>query len=250
MKRSAFAPSPLPAELPARVPHPGPVLLGFVLLSLALALAGPPAQLLPAGVALAALLLLPRPRVDALRVLLGFLPLLVLLPLLRALDWRGFGDGPWPWRLAAAGWSQGLQLALRLALWILISALTLTRLHPAALLARLPASPRLARLWLAPLLALSWLSLTLREAWLLERAWRARGGRRGWRAAHWPSLLLPLFRNLLARGDALADSLTLRRFPDRWAGRARPRPRPVEFLPALLAAAALLGLLWMQRGSA
>jgi len=249
-RRQVFPPSPLATALPAGSAHPLPVLAAFLLLSLGVGLAWTPGQLAPAIAGALLLLLLPAPGGAAWRALARFAPLLALVPLLHALDWRGFSAGPLPWRFEAAGLRQGLLVALRLGLWILISMRTLERLHPAALLARLPASPRLARLWLAPLLALGWLELAYREAFLLERAWRARGGAggRGPAAAQWPALLLPLFRNLLARGDALADSLTLRRFPARWAGAPRPAPAPSELLPLLAAAAAFAAVLWLRRG--
>lgn len=247
-RRPVFPPSPLPALQPARVPHPAPVLAAFLSASLAVGLAwsGPALAAAAAGALL--LVLLPRPGLLAWRGLARFAPLVLLVVLLQGLDWQGFAAWPALWQLERAGFGRGLQAALRLALWILISARTLERLHPAALLARLPASPRAARLALAPLLAVGWLELALGEAFLLERAWRARGG--GGRLAHWPSLLLPLFRNLLARGDALADSLALRRFPARWAGAPRPLPGPGELLPALAGGAALIAVLLLRRGAA
>ncbi len=248
-RRRVFPPSPLPTLLPIGSAHPLPVLGAFLLLSLGVGLAWTPRQLLPAIAGVLLLLLLPAPGGAAWRALARFAPLLVLVPLLHGLAWRGFAAGPLPWRFDVGGLERGLLAALRLGLWILVSMRTLERLHPAALLARLPASPRLARLWLAPLLALSWLELAYREAFLLERAWRARGGGggRGPVAAQWPALLLPLFRNLLARGDALADSLTLRRFPERWAGSPRPAPAPGELLPLLAAAAAFAAVLWLRQ---
>lgn len=249
-RRGVFPPSPLPALPPQVNAHPLPVLGAFVLLSLAIGLAWTPAQLAAAIAGVLLVLLLPAPGGAAWRALARFAPLLALVPLLHGLDWRGFAAGPLPWRVDPQGLERGLLAALRLGLWILISMRTLERLHPAALLARLPASPRLARLWLAPLLAFSWLELAYREAFLIERAWRARGGAggRGPAAAQWPALLLPLFRNLLARGDALADSLTLRRFPARWAGSPRPAPAPAELLPLAAAVAACAGVLWLRRG--
>ncbi len=109
-----------------------------------------------------------------------------------------------PWYFGPDGLRWGLTGAARMGLWILVSARCLESLHPAALLARLPRDRRWARRLLVPLLAFSFLDLMIREAWLLERAWRARGGAGAsgglGRAAHWPSLILPLFRNLLARG--------------------------------------------------
>lgn len=247
-RRPVFPPSPLPALLPARVPHPAPALVAFLASSLAVGLAWSAAALAAAAAGALLLVLVPRPGRLAWRALARFAPLVVLVVLLQALDWRGLSAWPALWQLDRAGLGRGAQAALRLALWILISARTLERLHPAALLARLPASPRGARLALAPLLAVGWLELALGEAFLIERAWRARGG--SGRFAHWPSLLLPLFRNLLARGDALADSLVLRRFPERWAGAPRPRPSPGDLLPVLAGGAALIAVLLLRRGAA
>jgi len=244
--RPVFPPSPLPAAGRAAPAHPGPALAAFLGASLAVGLAWTPGALAAAAAGVLLLLLLPAPSAFAWRALARFAPLLVLVPLLHALDWRGFGAWPALWQLERAGLRSGALAALRLALWILISERTLERLQPAALLARLPVSPRLARLALAPLLAVGWFELALGEAFLLERAWRARGG--GGRLAHWPALLLPLFRNLLARGDALADSLALRRFPERWAGAPRPLPAPRELLPALAGGGALLAVLLLRRG--
>lgn len=253
MKRSAFPPSPLPALLPERTAHPGLALLVFAALSLSVGLSWTPKQLLPALIGALVYLFLPFPAFRSWRAATAFAPLLLLLPLFHVLDWVGFAEGSrLPWRYDATGWSRGLQLTLRLSLWILISARSLERLHPAALLSRLPRNPRLARILLAPLLALSWLELVLREAWLLERGWRSRGGASGgrWRGAHWPSLILPLFRNVLARGDTLAEALTLRRFPERWAGAPRRAPGASDLLPALGALALLLITLWMREGGA
>ncbi len=255
MKRSAFPPSPLPALLPERTAHPGLALSVFVALSLAVGMAWTPRQLLPATAGALIYLFLPSPVFRSWRAPLAFLPLLLLLPLFHVLDWVGPSEGRlMPWRYDATGWSRGLQLTLRLSLWILISARSLERLHPAALLSRLPRNPRLARRLLAPLLALSWLELVLREAWLLERGWRARGGigarGGGLRGAHWPSLILPLFRNVLARGDTLAEALTLRRFPERWAGAPRGAPGAGDLLPFVGAVILLLITIWMREGGA
>jgi energy-coupling factor transporter transmembrane protein EcfT len=251
VKRSAFPPSPLPAELPGRAAHPGWTLLAFALLSLAVGLAWTPRQLLPALLGSLLYLVLPLPAFRAYRAVLAFLPLLLLLPLFHLLDWVGFAaEGVLPWRIEAAGLARGLQLSLRLGLWILISARSIERLHPAALLARLPRRPRLARMMLAPLLALSWLELILREAWLLERAWRARGGVRRLSGAHWPSLLLPLFRNVMARADILAEALEIRRFPERWAGAPSRERGAADLLPPLGALIVLLVTLWIRGGGA
>ena len=101
---------------------------------------------------------------------------------------------------------------------------------------------------LVPMLAVSFLGLMTREAFLLERGWQARGGagRKGrwYLGAHWPSLILPLFRNLMARGDTLAEALELRSFPNRWAGRPAPRVRAGDLIPTLLT---LLLLIYMMR---
>lgn len=254
MRRAAFPPSPLPASLPELTAHPGLTLAVFALLSLSVGMAWTLRQLLPAVAGCLLWLLWPGPRFSAWPSLRPFLPLLLLVPLFHIMDWVGFAlADPLPWRYAPEGWGRGLQLALRLGLWILISARSLERLHPAALLARLPRQPRLARRLLAPLLALSWLELSLREAWLLERAWRSRGGAgRGLarRAMHWPSLLLPLFRNLLARGDTLAAALAIRRFPTRWAGAPRQGASLSDLLSALAALALLLLTLWIRRTGA
>ncbi len=253
MKRGAFPPSPLPAELPARASHPGWTLLAFALLSLAVGLAWTPRQLLPALLGSLLYLFMPSPAFRAYRSVLAFLPLLVILPLFHLLDWVGFSaEGLLPWRVDSAGLGRGLWISLRLALWILISARSIERLHPAALLARLPRSPRLARMMLAPLLALSWLELILREAWLLERAWRSRGGLGSRRlpGAHWPSLLLPLFRNVMAQADTLAEALEIRRFPDRWAGAPRQMHGATDLLPPLGALIVLLLTLWFRGGGA
>ncbi len=255
MKRGAFPPSPLPALLPGGAAHPGWALLAFALLSLAVGLAWTPLQLLPALLGTLCYLLRPLPVFRAYRAVLVFLPLLLLLPLIHLLDWVGFAaEGSIPWRIEPAGFGRGLQMSLRLGLWILISARSIERLHPAALLARLPRRPRLARLMLAPMLALSWLELILREAWLLERAWRARGGlsgadgRRRLPGAHWPSLLLPLFRNVMARADTLAEALEIRRFPERWAGAPRLPRTGADLLPPLGALIVLLLTLWIREG--
>jgi hypothetical protein len=91
------------------------------------------------------------------------------------------------------------------------------------------------------------LELALRESWLLERAWRARAGKG--RRPHWPALILPLFRNLLARSETLSESLALRRFPQRWAGNPAPALRPVDLAPALLGTAALLAVIFLGRSA-
>ncbi|MBN2169949.1 MAG: hypothetical protein JW819_01355 [Candidatus Krumholzibacteriota bacterium] len=250
MRRAAFPPLPFPAELPAAGAHPALALITFAAASLVVGLAWSPARLALAAAAITVLLAWPRPSRRPLRALLTFAPLLALIPLFHVLPWRGFaGAGRWPWAYDPAAWPRGLLAAARMGLWILLTARTLDRLHPAACLAALPRRPRLARLALAPLLALSLLELSLREAFLLERAWRARGGagRGRLRAAHWPSLLVPLFRNVLGRADALADSLRLRRFPARWAAPVAAGPGAGDLLPAALAAAALAALL-LPRG--
>jgi len=248
VRRSAFAPSPYPLELPALAAHPGLLLVAFALLSLAIGLAWTPGRLVVAAVGVLALTLWPEPSPRPLRVLAGFVPLLVLVPVFHLLAWRGFGgEARLPWTWDASALSSGFISAARMALWILISARVIGRLHPAAFLARLPARPRLARSAIPMVLALSFLDLLIREAWLLERARRARGLSRGGarRALHWPALLLPLFRNVLARADTLADALVLRRFPERWAGHPLPRASAGDLFSAALALAALLAVLMM-----
>ena len=247
-RRPAFAPNPLGgagAEVPRGGPaHPLPLLLAFAALSLAVGFAWTWPRLLAASAAVLLWLLWPAPSRRPWRGLLFFLPMILLVPLLHGLQWRGFAGGlPWTWESAAL--LRGTQSALRLALWILVSARALERLGGSACMIRLPRNRRLARFFLAPVLALACLELSLREAWLLERAWRARGGLEGrnWRAAHWPSLILPLFRNLLARADGLAESLELRRFPSLWAGEALRLPGLGDILP-LVPVLVLLIWLW------
>jgi energy-coupling factor transporter transmembrane protein EcfT len=224
--------------------------LGFAALSLSLGLVYSPAPLAMVAGAILLYLCWPAPSARPLRQLLLFAPLLALLPLLHALSWRGLeGAWRWPWTLVPGGWIRGLLAAARLALWILLAARILDRLRPADLMARLPRRPALARLLLSGLLAFSWLELIHREAWLLERAWRARlrGGEGPARIAVWPRLMLPLFRNLIARGDQLADSLAMRRFPLRWAGRPQPALDWRDAPPAALALAVLAWSLWRGR---
>ena len=250
MRRAAFPPLPFPAELPAAGAHPGLALVTFAAASLAVGLAWTPPRLALAAALVVLLAVWPRPGRRPLRALLAFAPLLVLIPLFHVLPWRGFaGAWRWPWAYDAGAWPRGLAAAARMGLWLLLTARTLDRLHPAACLASLPRRPRLARMALAPVLALSLLELSLREAFLLERAWRARGGAGQGRlgAAHWPSLLVPLFRGVLGRADTLADSLRLRRFPERWAAPTARAPGAGDLLPAILAAAALAVLL-LPRG--
>ncbi|MCP4546163.1 MAG: hypothetical protein GY835_06830 [bacterium] len=246
MRRSAFAPTPYTAEADASNAHPAFLILTFCAVSLSIGFAWTPDKLLVVTIGVGLFLGWPAPNLRPLKVLLGFLPLLLLVPLMHCLVWRGFGEGL-PWRWEPTRVTLGLTAAARLALWILISARAIGRLHPAACLARLPRNNRFARLMLAPMLALSCLSLMVREAFLLERAWRARGGMRGrnLRAAHWPSLLLPLFRNLLARSESMADSLQVRGFPERWAGSPLAPPRAGDILPSLMS---ILLLIWIRLG--
>ena len=238
MKRSAFPPSPFPGDLRGEPEHPLPPFLAFLLLSAAIGLSADPAALGACALGVLFLVLWPRPSLRPLQGLLAFAPLLLAIPFFHLLDWRGF-QGSWrlPWVLQMNALGRGLLAAGRMGLWILLAARTLDHLHPAALMARLPSRSRWARRCLAPVLALSWLDLMIREAWLLERAWRARGG--SWRWAALPALLVPLFRNLLARSETLAESLSLRRFPERWAASPAIRLSWRE-APALAVCAAVL----------
>ena len=247
-RRAAFAPSPLPPLPAGGAANPAPPLISFAALSISVGLAWTTGRLAACALAVGFYLIWPSPSARPLRILLRFLPLLLLVPLLSLFAWRGFdGQLRSPWLFLPDALPRGLAGAARMGLWILVSARCLESLHPAALLARLPRSARWARRLLVPLLAFSFLDLMIREAWLLERAWRARGGAGrvggGRLAAHWPSLILPLFRNLLARADTLAEALELRRFPDRWAGAPARGILRRDLYPAIFAALVCLAFL-------
>jgi energy-coupling factor transporter transmembrane protein EcfT len=247
MNRPVFPPSPFSLQGAEVTVHPVVLITGFAALSLAIGFAWTPDRLPPVAAGVAIWLLLPRPAWRPLLVSLRFLPLLLLVPLLHCVIWQGWqGGSPLGWD--SSRWTTGLMASVKIAMWILVSARALDRLHPADLLARLPRHPRLARVMLVPMLAVSFLGLMTREAFLLERSWQARGGagRKGrwYLGAHWPSLILPLFRNLMARGDTLAEALELRSFPNRWAGRPAPRVRVGDLIPTLLT---LLLLIYMMR---
>jgi energy-coupling factor transporter transmembrane protein EcfT len=246
MKRSPFPATPFPRIIGA-LEHPLPLMAAFLLLALAVGISWTWDRLTLSAIGVLFFLLLPRPSARPFLLLARFTPLLILVMLIHAFPWRGF-EGGIPWRYDAGGWLRGLLALSRFAFWILLSARALESLHPAALMSRLPSNPRLARWALVPVMAFSFLDFFLREAFLLEKAWRARGGASGRssKRAHWPALLLPLFRGMLARGETLAEALAVRRFPERWAGGAKLPWRGAS-LARLAAAAIVLILVWSRR---
>ncbi len=243
MKRSPFPRTPFLND-PGGAEHPLPLMAAFLLLALAVGLSWTWLRLAASGAGVLIFLFLPRPSSRPWTLILRFSPLLIIVMLIHVFPWRGFGEGL-PWTHDSTGWTRGLLALSRFALWILLSARVLEGLHPAALMARLPKNPHLARWALVPVMAFGFLDFFLREAFLLEKAWRARGGVSGLRKSHWPSLLLPLFRGMLARGDTLAESLALRRFPERWAGGAK-LPWRVSSLARFGIAALVLVLVWTE----
>ncbi len=246
MKRSPFPATPFPRIVGA-LEHPLPLMCAFLLLAVAVGISWTWDRLALSAMGVLFFLLLPRPSARPFLLLARFTPLLILVMLIHAFPWRGF-EGGIPWRYDAGGWLRGLLALSRFAFWILLSARALEGLHPAALMSRLPANPRLARWALVPVMAFSFLDFFLREAFLLEKAWRARGGASGRSSnrAHWPALLLPLFRGMLARGETLAEALAVRRFPERWAGGAKLPWRGAS-LARLAAAAIVLILVWTSK---
>jgi len=227
--------------------HPFPLMLAFFLLAIAVGISWTWDRLALSAIGVLFFLILPRPNAGPFFLLARFTPLLILVMLIHAFPWRGF-EGGFPWRYDAGGWLRGLLALSRFAFWILLSARALEGLHPAALMSRLPTNPRFARWALVPVMAFSFLDFFLREAFLLEKAWRARGGAFGRRSkrAHWPALLLPLFRSMLARGETLAEALAVRRFPARWAGGAKLPWRALS-ITRLAGAVLFLVLVWTRK---
>ncbi len=242
MKRSPFPGTPFPSA-PALMEHPLPILAAFLLLALAVGLSWTWDRLALSATGVLLFLLLPRPSTRPWLLLARFAPLLALVMLIHIFSWRGFGEGA-PWRYDAGGWLRGLLALSRFAFWILLSARVLESLHPAALMSRLPRNPKLARWALVPVMAISFLDFFLREAFLLEKAWRARGGDT-LRKAHWPALLLPLFRGMFARGETLAEALAVRGFPEGWAG-GEKLPWRAASLIRFAGAALVLALVWAR----
>jgi hypothetical protein len=243
VKRSPFPWTPFHGN-PGRVENPLPLMVAFLFLALAVGLSWTWMRLAASSAGVLVFLILPRPSLRALGLLLRFLPLLIIVMLIHVFPWRGFGEGL-PWFHDSSGWMRGLLALSRFALWIILSARVLEGIHPAALMSHLPRNPRLARWALVPVMAFGFLDFFLREAFLLEKAWRARGGSNSLRHSHWPSLLLPLFRGMLSRGDRLAESLALRSFPRRWAGGEKLR-WSVSSLSRFAIALLILALVWSE----
>jgi len=249
MRRSPFPATPFSSLPEGGAEHPLPMLLAFLMLALAVGFSWTWSRLAVAAAGAIVFLLLPRPGGRPWRLLLGFSPLLVVVFILHLFPWRGFAAG-FPFAFDGTAWPRGLMAFSRFGLWILLSARALEGLHPAALMARLPSKAVLARWALVPVMAFGFLDLFLREAFHLEKAWRSRGGARGGlRAAAWPALLLPLFRGMITRADTLAESLAIRRFPERWAG-GRPLPWRPASLVRMALAALVLAAVWLQRAEA
>ncbi|MDP6419563.1 MAG: energy-coupling factor transporter transmembrane component T [Candidatus Krumholzibacteria bacterium] len=216
MKRPVFPASPFHGVLSGRAESGTALFLAFLFFSVSIARAASLGSLGIPALALFLFHLFPSPSFRSLRMLPVFLPLLVLASLFSLLEWTGMSSGVIPWSIRAGAIPQSLLQVSRFLLWILLVSRCLELFSPLSLMSRLPRGRRWARLALMPILAFSFLDLFFAEAHSLRSAWLARGG--GGRKAHWPSLLLPLFRGMLSRAEQLSESLAMRRFPDSWAG--------------------------------